>query len=572
MGSLLMKIRIGVKRENSALRKGMCRSEGRIVSLVLIVIFLLAGVCQGKEGGQINKDSLEERIAIGRQIYRQGVLANGEPVEAYVMGDVKVLGTQFTCLNCHGRSGMGGAEGKTFTLEINPAALFSPRDSLYLERSAYDERTLEIAIRQGETPEGTALTQAMPVYDLPDRELAALLTYLKILSSDFSPGLTGEDVHIATVISDRGDPKAQKAMLAVMESYFKDKNAKTRYENKRLTRGIFYQNYRLKAYRQWVLHVWELQGPPETWTAQLEAYYEQQPVFAMLGGMVPGTWEPIHAFCEKNEIPSLLPNTDHPDGIGTDDFYTLYFSEGLHLEARVIAADLAGQKKPTRVLQVFRPEQKGAFGASSFRETVARIDGMAVAEWALKEGARFTRSELLDRVKEEGAEAVVVWLPPDELEGVNLEGTEQVIADYIYLSSSLLGGIFSHVPPTLGKRVKLVHPFVLPQHQKVVFSRAGHWFKNKNIPTNNHRIVGQTYYACMILAEGFMHIKRHFYRDYLLDALDHRNAKSIYSVNYPRLSFGPGQRYLAKGAFIIENPESGGKDSPAPATWIVPHL
>jgi len=571
---LLQKIRGIVKRKNETTMAGeRIVFNGRIAFLFMLVLLLFSGVCQGKEPDRKKGEpALKERIALGRQVYRQGILGNGEPVEAYVMGDVKVLGTQFTCLNCHGRSGMGGAEGKTFTLAINPAALFTPRKDVYLERSAYDERTLEIAIRQGETPEGTALTPAMPVYHLPDTELAALITYLKTLSKEFSPGLTDTGVHIATVISDHVDPMAEKAMLAVMEGFFKDKNAQTRYEKKRVKHGPFYQHYRLKAYRDWILHVWELHGPPETWSVQLEKYYEQQPVFAMLGGMVQGPWQPVHTFCEKNEIPSLLPNTDEPGGVGTDDFYTLYFSEGLQLESRVIAADLAGLKRPVRVLQVYRPEENGAFAGHSFRDAAARIDGVTVTDWVLEGEASFNRSELLNRVKEAGAETVILWLPPGELAGESLAGTEEVIAGNVFLSSSMLGGLFVPVPSSLGTGVKVVHPFVLPQDQKVVFKRVQVWLEQRNIPVNNYRILGQTYYACMILGEGFMHIKRHFYRDYLLDALDHGNAKSIYSVNYPRLSYGPGQRYLAKGAYIIEYTEAGLEKTPARATWIVPHL
>lgn len=551
-----------------------CSVSGRwVMNIVLSVLLLFSGLCQGEEAVQEKDEgALKERIALGRQVYRQGILASGEPVEAYVMGDVKVLGTQFTCLNCHGRSGLGGAEGKTFTLAINPAALFNPREDVYLERSAYDEKTLEIAIRQGETPEGTALTPAMPVYHLPDREMTALLAYLKTLSHEFSPGVTENEVHIATVVSEHVDPAAKRAMLAVMDSFFKDKNAQTRYEKKRVTHGPFYQHYRIKAYREWVHHVWELHGPSDTWAAQLEKYYEEQPVFAMLGGLVQGPWDPVHAFCEKEEIPSLLPNTDRPGGIGTDDFYTLYFSQGLHLEARVIAADLASLKLPVRVLQVYRPGQVGEFGASSFREAVARIDDVTVTGWALEEGTYPGRADLLRRMKEANAETVVLWLSPAELEGLNLAGTEDKIAGHVYISSSLLGGIFAPVPSTLGKRLKRVHPFVLPENQEVVFRRVRVWLRNKKIPVDNYRILGQTYYACMILGEGFMHIKRHFYRDYLMDALDHGNAKSIYSVNYPRLSYGPGQRYLAKGAFVIEYSGSVTNESPDPATWIVPHL
>ncbi len=268
----------------------------------------------------------------------------------------------------------------------------------------------------------------------------------------------------------------------------------------------------------------------------------------------------------------MLPNTDRPGGLGTDDFYTLYFSEGLRLEARVIAADLVEQKEIPRVLQVYRSGHKGAFGASSFSGICSQLKGLAVSDWVLKEGMHFDRSGLLNRIKETGAETVILWLPSAEIEELDLEGTEQVLTGHVYLSFSMMKGIFATVPQQMGKRVKLVHPFVLSQNQETVFKRVQVWLKNKKIPIQNQRILGQTYYACMMLGEGLMHIKRHFYRDYLMDALDHGNAKSIFAVNYPRLSSGPGQRYLAKGAFIVENPASKEQSSPASATWIVPHL
>lgn len=545
----------------------MYKNLTAFVSLVLFLFF--STYCFGKNLVVTEKkDPLQENIALGRQIYRQGILANGNPVEAYVMGDIKVLGTQFTCLNCHGRSGMGGGEGKTFTLAINPAALFTPRDSMYLERSAYDDESLAASIRQGETPEGIALTPEMPTYNLPDREMAALVAYLKTLSSKFSPGLTDGEIHFATVVSDGVNPADRTAMLAVMNAFFKDKNATTRNEKKRSSRGPFYQTYRLKAYRRWVLHVWALHGPAETWPAQLNQYQSKQPVFALLGGMVQGSWQPIHTFCEKNEIPSLLPNTDWPGGIGTDDFYTLYFSEGLQLEAGVIVTDLVRQKRPVRVLQVYKTGSTGEFGARSIEKKVEGNQLISISNWQLKPGAEFSQEKLLALISQTATDTVILWLPEKEITRIHPGNFTKMMKGYVYLSSSLLNGIFPFLATSPKTKVKLAHPFILPKNQQSVFKRISPWLRIRKIPRNRRRILGQTYYACMMLGEGLMHIKRHFYRDYLLDALDHGNAKSIFSINYPRLSYGPGQRYLAKGAFLLKNTT----DNKITATWIVPHL
>ena len=60
------------------------------------------------------------------------------------------------------------------------------------------------------------------------------------------------------------------------------------------------------------MHVWELEGPSETWRAQLEALYRQQPVFAVLSGVAEGRWRPMHEFCEATQLPCLFPTTDLP--------------------------------------------------------------------------------------------------------------------------------------------------------------------------------------------------------------------------------------------------------------------
>ena len=537
--------------------------------LIASLSFVLTGPCSATGGTAINsQENSSELIALGRRIYRQGILANGEPVEAHVMGDIEVLGTQFTCLNCHGRSGMGGGEGKTFTLAINPAALFAPRDSMYLERSAYDDESLAACIRQGETPEGTKLTPEMPTYDLPAREMTALIAYLKTLSGTFSPGLTNGEIHFATVVGDGINPADRIAMLAVMNSFFKDKNAKTRNEGKRSSRGPFYQTYRLKAYRKWVLHVWKLHGPPDTWTVQMDKYLKRQPVFALLGGMVQGPWHPIHTFCENREIPCLLPNTDQPGGIGTNDFYTLYFSEGLRLEARVIATDLIRQKRPVRVLQVYAGGSRGKFGALSFTNAIDTSRLISVKNRQLEQGEVFSQEKMSTQIRESAADSVILWLSAKAITLVDFAELKKMIKGQVYLSSTLLDKISPRFLDRLETKVKLAHPFILPKNRQAVFKRITPWLRSRKIPLERRRILGQTYYACMMLGEGLMHIKRHFYRDYLMDALDHGNAKAIFSINYPRLSYGPGQRYLAKGAFILQKNDDG-KTS---ATWIVPRI
>src|SRR5882762_7859333 len=118
-----------------------------------------------------------------------------------------------------------------------------------------------------------------------------------------------------------------------------------------------------RAYRKWVLHVWDLSGPSETWGSQLEAFYSRQPVFALIGGAGGSSWRPIHEFSERFEIPSVFPQVNLPVVTGTNN-YTFYFSRGVTLEAEVLARFLRDQGKSGKILQVYRREEAGSTAAA----------------------------------------------------------------------------------------------------------------------------------------------------------------------------------------------------------------
>ena len=336
----------------------------------------LCGVAAGSEaGGDVTADRL-----LGQGMYREGILPSGKPMTGMAQADVVRRGKDAACTTCHRRSGFGTAEGSIVIRPIAGPDLYqtrtvtaaTPRIAHQLGkplRPAYDDATLARAIRDGVDVTGRQMQSGMPRYALNDAEMKALITHLKSLATDSSPGVTAEEIHLATVIQP-GVPEAKRrAMLDVLEAFVRDKNAGVRSEELRRKVGAM-RMYR--AYRKWVLHVWELVGPAETWGAQLETYYRQQPVFALVGGLGATSWQPIHAFSERFEVPCILPLTDLP-AISADNFYTVYFSRGISLEADALAQFL-GKRGDDRIIQVYRPDDAGAVAAKAFRATLAEAD------------------------------------------------------------------------------------------------------------------------------------------------------------------------------------------------------
>ncbi len=53
------------------------------------------------------------------------------------------------------------------------------------------------------------------------------------------------------------------------------------------------------------------------------------------------------------------------------------------------------------------------------------------------------------------------------------------------------------------------------------------------------------------LGDALLHVSRWLDREYLFETLDHLSGPAAQSATYPRLSFGPGQRYTSKGVYSV---------------------
>ena len=184
----------------------------------------------------------------------------------------------------------------------------------FRNRAAYDDATLARVIKTGISVDGVELGLIMPRYELDDRNMAALVAYLRQLSTQPPPGVDGPIVQLATTIAPNQDPARTKAMLDVLDACLAD-----RFPAK---------NIRISA--------WRLTGNAETWNEQLRQQNAKTPAFALLSGLGGTQWEPVHAFCERERMPCLFPNVDAP-GADKEEMYNFYFSEGVALEAKVAA-------------------------------------------------------------------------------------------------------------------------------------------------------------------------------------------------------------------------------------------
>jgi hypothetical protein len=520
----------------------------------------------------------ELEASAGENIFLAGVLPDGAPLRGERDAGDDVLGAAAACATCHRRSGLGSAEGRTVVPPIIGKYLFRPHATNVSDpnlphllgyrstREPYTEETLKRAVRDGIAPNGRQLNYLMPRYRLDDATLSMLTAYLRELTAGAVPGVTDEELHFATIITPGVDAVARKAMLDVMQHFIADKNAFIRGGSKPMTSNSREVQYRVT--RRWQLHVWDLSGPPEGWQSQLRAKLAADPVFAVLSGLGAGNWAPVHEFCEQARLPCLFPNVDEPK-VREQDFYSIYFSRGVWLEADLMAArlkEIGTGGGTSRVVQVYRDGDIGQDAARALRSSVAP-DGFSMEDRVLKtqgSSAEELRKALGGVDKDT---ALILWLRGSDLAALSARAPQP----RLLLMSGLMGGLEeAPLPASWRKAATLTYPLDLPELRKIRMNYPLGWMRIHDIPVVAERVQVDTYIACGIVSEILNEMLDSFVRDYLIERTETMISHRLVNGYYPRLSLAPGQRFASKGGFMVHFAAPTGTQIVAEGDWTTP--
>jgi hypothetical protein len=323
-------------------------------------------------------------------------------------------------------------------------------------------------------------------------------------------------------------------------------------------------------YRRYSLAVWELQGDPSTWTRQLEDYYREAPVFALIGGIAKD-WAPIHEFSERNEIPCLLPITEYPV-VSDTDWYTLYYSKGYYQEGEAAArflrrSDAVANDAP--VVQVLRPGHAARDTAAGFTAARKAMRLSSPTDIVLAPELTIGPGFWSDIVRSHPGAVLVLWLGPDDLGDLATLATLET-PPVVFLSTSLLGDDPATVPAAVRSFTYLTYPHSLPED--IGRSRLGveGWLRAKGIPVTDFEIQAKVYFLGWMLAATVKGMRDDFYRDYFMDVVGMMRDE-YYSIGavYPRLSFGPGQRYASKGCYVVQVSEGDQPTLEKRSDWVI---
>ncbi len=546
-----------------------------LVAVVLLLFSVGSGFVFAAEAAQLTPEQIKR---LGERMYREGILPNGEPMQAFAAGEIPVEATSFTCVSCHLRSGLGAIEGTVITPPATGKILYEERTTsikgsefvpsyhsyaVYLPpRPAYTDDTLARMIASGVDPKGRSTMKLMPRYQLDDENMAILIAYLKTLSNEFSVGVGEDKLHFATVIVEGSEAAEVESMMVPLQFSVDRKNslATAAVNNDRVARMAYNMLGPDLLARRFTLDRWILRGPSDTWRTQLEDYYRKNPVFALLGGISHGDWEPVHRFCEEKQLPSIFPQVDYPV-IDGHNWYTIYLSRGIRQEGEAAARYLAGMSelfKDKKVIQISRDSRRGQALREGFNEIWDVRSKTSTLDIHLPEGETLKAESLLKLIKKQQPAVVIVWDGASALPALRVAANAAGWKGLLLTSGTWLGESLWTLPEDLREKLYMTWPYRLPQENVRFDIALRHVLGGRPLKKFNTEVLSKAYIVNEVLGKALMDMRGEYYRDFFLDNID--MLDDAYFPLYERLSFGQGQRYASKGCFIVqlgkgENPQ-----------------
>jgi hypothetical protein len=439
------------------------------------------------------------------------------------------------------------------------AALYAPRPA---GRSAYADQSLAAAIRDGLDPDGRELSPLMPRYAMAPDELSQLIDYLKQLAARPSPGVSGGTVHLATVVTEDVPASRRQAMVDVMERYLRDLNDAA--------------DARPAADRgpHWRLHLWTLSGTAQGRRTQLQAYFAQQPVFALVGGLTTDTWLPVHEFCQVERVPCLFPNTRLPVS-GAPAFYALYFDRGSVLKAQILAryfADHPAQCPTGRILQVLPRDWSGQEPAAALRQSMGRARSHRVVDLVVEPGAATPPQFWREALGRQEVCALVLWSDSPDL-AADLAGLAALSGELtlppVFLSDDPYTGKPPSFDPRLGERLRFITTLdPAAAAGNPAMDAWSEWMRSHQLALSEPLLQANTWFVMSLVDEAVRANAGDFTPEHLIERIEYSVGSVVPHPMLRSAGLGMGQRFAAKGGYILR-PGGDGPGSVAALTELV---
>jgi hypothetical protein len=521
--------------------------------------------CWAGPGAALSPDA-----RIGEGIYRSGILADGAPLVGVRVDGVQSAGAGAACISCHRASGMGGTEGNVLVPPVAGSILMAPgerpvertpRTSSALSRvsypsstrPAYSPESFAQAVVAGKRAGGDDMAYLMPRYRLDEQSLRQLLAYLHTLKVGAAPGVDERAVHLATIVTGDAPAAERDATLAIVAGCIAERSPRGAQSG--------------SALRPWQHHVWRLGADPAKWEQELARLQQEQPVFAIISGVSGGAWTPVHDYCEREGVPCVFANTAAVDA-DREAHWSFYFSQGVSLEAAVLAqhlADNAPARGWRRIVQHVGDSEPARIGARILEH---RLRGYGIKADVVQRRHRAGQAGHEDDALGK-RDVLVLWLSPAELRDFSGK-TMAPDAGQIVFSGELGGLDDAPLAPGWRRRARMLYPYEPAGRRNTrIVLNAGSWLSRQGLEPGLLRLQGNTYSACEMTTRALQMMRGRYSREYFMELIEAADEGAL-ATAFPRFTLGSNQRYGSTGAYLMRYAGPGLTALAPVGDWIVP--
>ncbi len=467
----------------------------------------------------------------GKEIYVKGIGPAGRDIMASLNG-VEVRAAVLTCASCHGADGSGRAEGGVTPSPIQWETLTKPygvREPNGRKHPPYTDALLTRAITMGLDPAGNRLDGAMPRYQFTQEEMADLSSYIKRLGSEPDPGVDATAIHIGTILP----PAAGEAetVRGILNAYFAKVNAD----------GGIYQ-------RRIEMHFAESPAKPAEQLAQAKAFFGGDQIFAFTASFVAGNHDLLESF-EEQCVPVVGTLTYAPRVMPPGRRCVFRLHAGADDQELALAGFIAAQ--PGNAMRktgiVFGSEQSLRQSADALALECKRL-GVRVIRSAELSTEKTAAASLAKECKAGGIEALFFLGSPDGLVQLLGESAECGWKPMVLVSGPALGPELFELPTSVTATVLVALPNLPPDEA----SEGMKELRALTGPASGQRVALQisALASAKVLVEGLRGAGRDLRREKLIQSLE--GMSKFQTGLTPPISFAPGRRVGARGAYVVE--------------------
>jgi len=530
-----------------------------IIRLTLISLIAIAGCLIWAGPSSVHSQSpvvtqrreltLQEKR--GKAFYLRGESASGQDITA-LMGEVDVPASTLPCAGCHGNRGEGRTEGGVTAGNMSWSNLTKPyghTDEGGRKHPAFSEASFVRAMTSGLDPAGNKLAVAMPVYRLPQEDMANLIAYLKRIETDADPGVNNTNIVIGTVLPEKAALSGlAQSMGDVLQAYFAEINAHGGIYNRKIELRVIY-------------------GDSKATVANVRHLIDDDQVFALVSGLTAGAEDGVAALTQEKEIPFVGPSTLLPQRALPVNRYIFYLLSGLNEQARALAT-FASKKTDAANSHVAIVSPDIEFN----RNIATAIDGQAkklrfkstTTTYYPRDG--FSATRYVSELNQKGIDTIFFLGSGQEAGAILNEAAATGWTPNVYMLGTLVGrNVSDAVSVKMKDKVFLAFPTV-PADVSASGAADYTGFLQRNKLASTHAAAqASAIAAARILVHALELCGKDLSRERLITTLE-----GLYEYDtglIPKITFGPNRRIGALGAYVVTiDPEK--KLFPASVEWI----